>query len=150
MDLASLKYSMAISDKFRSGWSRLWLVISIIWIFALIYPGYIYVWKLLWPHSYVITNPAGSELTVVFSSEIPEADVHNTIRQDFFPKFKEYPEEYSGRTVRAPYEVYIRSNAPNRIIAALIILIVPPIALFALGHGVAWIRRGFQVNKNGA
>jgi len=142
--LITNRRGMSDIRKRPNGWLRLWVVLSLVWATCLIYPAYHYLWKFAWPKSYVVTNPEGRELTLVFSSEIDEEEVRGLIKSEYLQKFKEHPDLYAGHTVQDPYHAYLKSNLWQRAFLALTIFFVPPILSLALGYGVAWVRRGFS------
>ena len=145
------------SGKIITGWWRIWVVISSIWIiFVVVYS--VAGWldeglnKETAKHHQIYQKLDYTNKSIVFEIEIqsPATDIHRVeiINEDIIIPFKpgiaenkmlEFADLYCkiGNQIQS-------ENRTKYILIALTFLIIPPITLSILGVSIAWIIKGFK------
>ena len=145
------------SGKIITGWWRIWVVISSIWIiFVVVYS--VAGWfddglnKETAKHHQIYQKLDYTNQSIVFEIEIqaPATDIQRVeiINEDIIIPFKpgiaenkmlEFADLYCkiGNKIQS-------ENRTKYILIAFTLLIIPPITLYILGISIAWIIRGFK------
>ncbi|MDK2126403.1 hypothetical protein [Parachitinimonas caeni] len=155
LQLAAVRFTLGLSFMRMNGWYRLWVVAAIIW-FCLISIG-------AW---YLRPKPESISHRKEFLAAVsPTSAMHQcswtTAQQDCEKEAKvvvQMPNGYNvllavddkenGLSVVRSYWRAVQNEAwkqqKQTALCALGIWLIPSIAALLVGHGVAWVRRGFQ------
>lgn len=125
-----------------NGWTRIWIVISLVWIAIATFLALNGLSELYGKTKALVGRNAVAETKVVFS-KAQAAEAEALVNEKWIPAIERQPDKYLGKEITEPYDQYIDKHGLNAIGSYIVLIFLPPLGLFVGGWSVAWVRRGF-------
>jgi len=124
-----------------NGWMRLWLLLSTLWLAIIA--------------SITIVGLPEKPVHIVIKS-IPDAPSDNSIRAgtiewDDEKPWEKYSNNHWGHEEAPTYEQLLDEyhlKLKDEVVSFLVLAFTPIFFALFLGHGIAWVRRGFKQNNS--
>ena len=126
-----------------NGWMRLWIVLSVCWLFAVGYVAYGDFSALLGKKEFEVSKEGLGQTTIVFSASQSDDDIQKYIIDELVPLIKKDPQTYLGKVVTTPYDSRVEKELSSTIVQYAKVAFLPVVGILALGWAFAWVRRGF-------
>ena len=85
-----------------NGWMRLWIVLSVCWLFAVGYVVYGDFSALVGKKEFEVSKEGLGQTTIVFSASQSDDDIQKYIIDELVPLIKKDPQTYLGKVVTTP------------------------------------------------
>jgi hypothetical protein len=126
-----------------NGWTRLWLVLSAVWLLAIGIRAYADLSSLLERKEWEVSKEGIGNATFVFSKSEPEDFVRRYINEELIPLVAKDPSAYVGKITTSRYDALVKKELLPRVTQYLKEAFLPVVSILLLGWAFVWVKRGF-------
>jgi hypothetical protein len=126
-----------------NGWTRLCIVLSLIWLTFVGFQAYNDISGLIEKKEWEVAKDGVGRAVFVFSKSEPEEFIRRYISEELIPMVSKNPNLYVGKTTTTPYDATVKKELFPMVIKYIEEAFLPLVGAFLSVLAVLWIRRGF-------